>query len=681
MFSLLAVTMLLAVGNATGGISYQVPAAVASDCSKDVTQSLSAWIASVPNGSTLSFADGACYRVDGTLELTNRSGLVFEGHGASFEPATTGNTWRSQWRLVGGSNLVFRNMIVRGARPPGSGFVADLQHQHGFDLKGASGVKLDRVDVSAVYGDCVYIGQALDGSRAWSSNVHVEDSGCAGTGRMGVAVTAGSDVLVERSSFGGIGMTAFDVEPNGGASGFGGKRLVFRGNRIGSVGASVFDAIGDGPVDDVTLSNNIVSGQGFRLVVIAPSGQRRSNFTITGNVSDTGHNAPGSAALKFIRVDGVMVTGNTIPLSGANMALAWAAESTAVEVSGNSFPGGVVEARIVPAIGSFTPASGTAPTKVAIAGGGFTGATAVAFNGVPASFAVDSGSQLTAVVPPKATSGPITVTTAFGTATSPTGFQVEAAPTLSPPTIDSFTPTSGTAATRVTIVGSGFTNVTAVAFNGTGASFAVDSVSTITAVVPTNAASGRITVATPAGTATTPTSFQVTAPASIPQIRSFTPDGGSVGTKIAITGANFTGATAVVFNGSLSSFTVDSDSQITAVVPQSASSGPIGVTTPAGAATSTTSFTLTSASLLAPSIDAISPTSGFVGLTVRIMGVNLEGATSVAFGAVPASFTIDSVGQIIATVPAGAVSSRVIVSSPNGTATSGKRFRVLVDRW
>ena len=45
--------------------------------------------------------------------------------------------------------------------------------------------------------------------------------------------------------------------------------------------------------------------------------------------------------MQFVRVDGLTVTGNTVPLSGQNMALASVAESCGVNVSGNSFPGGV----------------------------------------------------------------------------------------------------------------------------------------------------------------------------------------------------------------------------------------------------------------------------------------------------------------------------------------------------
>ena len=62
----------------------------------------------------------------------------------------------------------------------------------------------------------------------------------------------------------------------------------------------------------------------------------------------------------------------------------------------------------------------------------------------------------------------------------------------------------------------------------------------------------------------------------------FIPRKGGVGSSVTITGIAFTGATAVAFNGTPSSFTVDSDSQITATVPSGATTGPIEVDKPAG---------------------------------------------------------------------------------------------------
>src|SRR5205823_192843 len=78
-----------------------------------------------------------------------------------------------------------------------------------------------------------------------------------------------------------------------------------------------------------------------------------------------------------------------------------------------------------------------------------------------------------------------------------------------------------------------------------------------------------------------------------PTINSFSPTSGPVGTSVTITGNNFAGAIAVAFNGTGASFTVNTSTQITATVPNGATTGPISVTTPGGTATSAGNFTAT----------------------------------------------------------------------------------------
>ncbi len=80
---------------------------------------------------------------------------------------------------------------------------------------------------------------------------------------------------------------------------------------------------------------------------------------------------------------------------------------------------------------SFAPSSGKVGTSVVITGTLFTSATAVKFNGTSAtSFTVNSATQITAAVPAGATTGPISVTSPIGTATSTAKFVVKHARTV-----------------------------------------------------------------------------------------------------------------------------------------------------------------------------------------------------------------------------------------------------------
>lgn len=84
----------------------------------------------------------------------------------------------------------------------------------------------------------------------------------------------------------------------------------------------------------------------------------------------------------------------------------------------------------IPVISSFTPTSGAAGSLVILTGSNFVKVSSVRFNGVDATFLVDSAGQITATVPASATSGAISVVTSYGTGTSTTPFTVLQSPVL-----------------------------------------------------------------------------------------------------------------------------------------------------------------------------------------------------------------------------------------------------------
>ena len=149
-----------------------------------------------------------------------------------------------------------------------------------------------------------------------------------------------------------------------------------------------------------------------------------------------------------------------------------------------------------------------------------------------------------------------------------------------------------------------------------------------------------------------------------PAITSTSPTSGAVGATIKIYGSGFTGATAISFGGvSTSTFTVDSATGITAVVPVGATSGNVSVTTANGTGS------LAGFVLAVPTITSISPSSIISGGTVTISGAFLSGATSVSFGGVSAtSFSVINSTTISAVLGLGA-SGNVNITTPIGTAT------------
>ena len=319
----------------------------------------------------------------------------------------------------------------------------------------------------------------------------------------------------------------------------------------------------------------------------------------------------------------------------------------------------------VPAVSSLSPTGGAAgSTVVTITGKNFTGTTAVQFNGKPAPFSVASPTQIRATVPNGATTGKISVTSPTGTGTSATSFTVSY-------TVSAFNPTSGPRGTVVTVTGNGFTNPSTVKFNGVSATTTYVSPTQLRATVPATAATGPLTVVR----ATAPTTTQSATPYALtpfiaPTVSGFTPTSGVAGVGVRINGSYFSGASAVKFNAVSAAYTIVSATQIDAVVPAGATTGKISVTTPAGTATSTGTFT-------ALAIGSFTPTSGSTGTNVTINGSGFTTTSTVKFNGVVATKTYISPTQLKATVPATATTGKVTVTNtvaPVGTATSATVF-------
>ncbi len=156
----------------------------------------------------------------------------------------------------------------------------------------------------------------------------------------------------------------------------------------------------------------------------------------------------------------------------------------------------------LPTITSFTPTSacaGTAPT-ITITGTNFTGATAVKFNGVNAtSFSVTSATTISAGLSSSGvTTGPITVTTPVGTATSSSNFTINAAPVISGQPANQTT-CAGTAQTFNVTLSAGTAPAFQWQYNGTNV--ANGTPANVTYSVNSTATQSTLTVTPAAGTA------------------------------------------------------------------------------------------------------------------------------------------------------------------------------------
>jgi len=325
----------------------------------------------------------------------------------------------------------------------------------------------------------------------------------------------------------------------------------------------------------------------------------------------------------------------------------------------------------VPVISSLSPTSAAVDAPVTISGSGFgdkQGKSTVTFNGTVASVTSWSDDSIDVPVPEGATTGNVVVSVK-GTPTNGVLFTV-----LPAPVITALSPALGAVGASVTITGSNFGSAqgtSTLKFHGSVASVTSWSATSIVAVVPPGATTGRVVVQA-AGVDSNGVSFTVVPP---PSITSLSPSSGAAGTSITITGSDFgatQGPSTVNFNGTLATPSTWSATSIVAPAPNGATSGPV-VVHASGVDSNGVNFTV------APSISSLSPASGPVGSSVTISGLNFgatQGASTVTFNGTSATPTSWSGTQVVTTVPAGTTTGDVVVSV-SGAPSNGFPFTVI----
>jgi hypothetical protein len=355
-----------------------------------------------------------------------------------------------------------------------------------------------------------------------------------------------------------------------------------------------------------------------------------------------------------------------------------------------------------PEIISFNPTEGKVGDAVTITGWLLEDVTGIAFNGIQAVFTYNrTDGTISTTVPTDATTGPVSLQVGEETVSTTTDvFTV-----IPAPTIVSFTPEQGVAGTVVTITGTNFIDVTAVAFNGVAADMTTVQVNetfdVLTVTVPFAATTGKIKVTANAGEATSQEDFVVPAPANITFTNNTaTPTTSYAYQQVVVRGQFFTNASAVTFAGKPATIIgavtneVDGDGVetgfqlITVKAPFDAGVGKVAVTTPAGTGTSAADYTV-----IEPKISTISATEGYVGQTViKITGEFFtqywdealndgqggvaEKAPVVKFEGAQVTATTYSATEITVTVPNGATSGSLTVLSGSGESEP-KQFNVL----
>jgi len=324
---------------------------------------------------------------------------------------------------------------------------------------------------------------------------------------------------------------------------------------------------------------------------------------------------------------------------------------------------------------------GPVGTVLTLSGINMTAITQIKFQGAAAvttGFTNNTDHSVTVAVPTGATSGKITVTTALGTSVlSAQAFTVGVAtPTIATTGLNV---TSGQVGSMLIITGTNLAGITQIKFPGAAAvttGFINNTATSVTVTVPVGATTGTISATTGAGGVSAQSTQTYTVTAPMPAIAStgLSTTSGPIGTPLTITGINLSGITQIKFQtaGAVTTgFTNNTATSVTVEVPAGATSGNIAVTTAAGtSAASTQIFTVT---ISGPMIAnrGLSITSGSVGSLLTITGTNLSGITQVKFqtaAPVTTGFTNNTATSVTVTVPVGATTGKITVTTAGGTS-------------
>jgi hypothetical protein len=242
--------------------------------------------------------------------------------------------------------------------------------------------------------------------------------------------------------------------------------------------------------------------------------------------------------------------------------------------------------------------------------------------------------------------------------------------------ITGFEPTKGIVGTVVTISGDNFSTApegNTVEFNGVAAVITSATATTIITKVPATATTGKIHLVADKKNVTSVAEFIVVLP---PVITSFSPASGPIGSEVIITGRNFS------LNANQNKITIGevplivSDPTLTSIkvmITEGVATGKIKIEVNGFSVTSTNDFVVT------PLIESVDPKSGPVGTVVTITGSGFSPTVAgnvVKFGTITATVSEATTTSIKVTVPAGAVTGKISVTTGGNSVESRSDFEV-----
>ncbi len=287
--------------------------------------------------------------------------------------------------------------------------------------------------------------------------------------------------------------------------------------------------------------------------------------------------------------------------------------------SANDYVVGTFHSYAPPQLGGFAPASGAAGTRVQLRGRDLSQVTRVTLGSTPLKIDqyTPNGAGIVVTIPQGAASGYFNVYDKRNTVSkSRRMFQVVAPA----PYISGFSPNHGQPGSILRLTGGNYGNDVRISYGRSPMRIIRQGNGWLEVAIPPRARRNQqIVVSSPRGGVRSAGYFTLEQP---PILGSYSPNWGSVGTRVQINGRNFMAGDRVTLGGQTCKIIQIQDGRITVEIPPNAPSGAFAIHRGAQVIQSASRFDV----VYAPQITNLSPWQGAPGTVVNVTGSNFIGA-------------------------------------------------------
>jgi hypothetical protein len=267
---------------------------ISSNCSTDITLALNEVLASAVSGDEIKLAHDGCYLANGTIWLTDKSGVSIDGNGATiWQPSYPGgNVVLPILQLSGDTHIAVTSLELRGPYGDGNEYT---EGDYGLKLTGDTGVSIRHLTILNVEGDWVAVYPSKDG--ALNTNISIDHSEFLGAGYHGITIESADGLMFDHDTFYAAGSSGVDLEydtyptvfvhgqPTQGAE----DNVTFENSQWSYI-QGLWVTSGQGQQvqeNNLRLIDNTLVGMALTVGIIGNQTAPNSGLLIKGNVSTT----------------------------------------------------------------------------------------------------------------------------------------------------------------------------------------------------------------------------------------------------------------------------------------------------------------------------------------------------------------------------------------------------------